>query len=99
MLNSLACVNPGVIQSVTSPEAELCPSHDLSFETARMDANDDILISTRRVVMNDKSQSGSEEVAEAARKELPIEQQILHTETHREENENVMTREVNSDVK
>lgn len=61
-----------------------------------MDANDDIPILALKLVLNDKSQSWSGEAAATADDEANIECQSRFTENCREENGDVIAREVKS---
>lgn len=51
---------------MTSPEVLLGPYHDWSFETARIDAHDDVPISAREAMLNEERDPSSDDVAKAA---------------------------------
>lgn len=74
-------------------------SHVLSFETARTDTNENILILALKVSFNDESQPWSGGVAAAVNEEPPVEQESHHTEKRCEGNEDLIAGEVKSAVK
>lgn len=92
-MNQSTRSNLDVVLSMASCEAALCAPHNLSFEMARRDTNDNIPISKLEVALNDENQPWSREVATAARKEGPAEQENCHMLHRREENEDLVTLE------
>lgn len=88
-----------MILQVLSPNAALHTSHDPSFETVRNDSGDDLPMPAWEAAQNDKSKPWSSEVAAAASQKAPGEVQHRPIEGCRNQNDDVIVREVQSAVK
>lgn len=82
-----------VVQSMTDAKATLRTSHDLSFEAARRDTNNDIPIWAWEKVLTDKCQARLGEMAAAVDDEANIEYESRLTDKCWEKYEVVISRE------
>lgn len=96
----MKCATPSqlhVVPPMTIPEA-LRASHDPSFDTARNEANDSVLISASEACLNVESTLWAREGPTAANDELPVEHKNCEAENSPIEKEYGIIREMKSTV-
>lgn len=82
-----------------NPEAAPRAPHDLSFETGSKDTHDDVQISAREEALNKEHTMTSAKAAAAVHDEEPVDFESCHIEEPCTNDEDVITREVQSAVK
>lgn len=87
-----------MVSTIMNPKAALHNSQDPSFEKARIEANDNIPISARRVALKDESAPWTGEMATAANVEPHIKHENCQ-ESIGTKNEDVVAREVKFFIK
>lgn len=93
-MNRSTQYNSNVVQSMVITESALCPLHDPSFKTLRMDINKDIQILEWEVVLNDESQPKFQEVTAPVDDEANSEYEKRLTKTLCGRNADIIAQEV-----